>query len=57
MVFVFHDHSFIPLPEDKILASSKMQAFVDDNCNVAQMVQSFSDMVENIVEKGENAGY
>ena len=57
MVFVFHDHSFIPLPEDKILASSKMQAFVDDNCNVAQMVQSFSDRLENIVEKGENAGY
>ena len=35
---------------------SKSEAFADDNVRVAQMVQVFSGMVENIVEKGENAG-
>ena len=40
-----------------ILALSKMKTFLDINFTMAQMVQSFFDRVENIVGKGENAGY
>ena len=46
-----------PLPDCKVLASSKLKAFADDNVIMAEMVQSFFDKVENIVGKGENAGY
>ena len=42
------------MSDDKILALSKMRAFADDNLNVAQMVQTFSDMVINIVGKKRN---
>ena len=45
------------LPEVTLLAMSKLKAFVDNNFNVAQMVQFFNDQVENIVGQGENAGY
>ena len=48
---------FNSLPDHKILALSKFKAFDNGNFNVAQMVQFFSDRVENIVGKGENAGY
>ena len=48
--------SLKPLLNDKILALSKMKAFPDKNFNVLQTVQFFFDTVENIVEKGENAG-
>ena len=43
--------------DDKILDLSKLKVFADDNSIVAQMVQFFSDRVESIVGKGENAGY
>ena len=43
--------------DDKILDLSKLKAFADDNFIVAQMVQFFSDRVESIAGKGENAGY
>ena len=46
-----------PLPDENKLPLSKLKAFADDNSNVAQMVQFFWDRVENIVGKGENAGY
>ena len=36
---------------------SKLKAFADDNLNVAQMMKCFFDTLENIVGKGENAGY
>ena len=36
---------------------SKSKAFADDNITAAQMMRFFFDMIENIVEKGENAGY
>ena len=45
--------AFNPLPNDKILALSKLEAFADSISNVAQMVQSFLISVENIVGKGE----
>ena len=46
-----------PLPNGKILDRFKLKAFADDKINVAEMMISLSDMVENIVGKGENAGY
>ena len=36
---------------------TKLQAFADDKFNVAQITISVSDREENIVGKGENAGY
>ena len=49
--------TFHTLPDEKILALPKLEAFADDNFIVAQMVQFFSDRSENIVGKGESAGY
>ena len=40
-----------------ILAMSNLQVFSDNKFDMLQMVQSFFDRVENIVGKGENAGY
>ena len=48
---------FNPLPTDKILHWSKLKVFGDDKINAAEMMISFSDRVENIVGKEENAGY
>ena len=48
---------FNPLPDDKILDRSKLKAFAEDNLNVAKMMISLYHRVENIVGKGENAGY
>ena len=41
---------FNPLPINKILDVTKLKAFVDDKINVAQMMISVFDMVENIVK-------
>ena len=46
-----------PLPHDKILSFSKLKACAEDNLNVAKTVQIFCNRVENVVGKGENAGY
>ena len=46
-----------PLLSNKILDYSKLKAFADDKINVAKMMISLSDRVENIARKGENAGY
>ena len=48
------------LPRDKILDCTdctKLKAFADDKINVAEIMISLSDRVENIVGKGENAGF
>ena len=45
------------LPNDKILARSISNSFADDISNGAKMKISVFDRVENIVGKGENAGY
>ena len=42
---------------NKILALTKLKAFADDNFIATEMMISVYDLVENIVEKGENAGY
>ena len=44
------------LPNDKILALSKLKAFADDKFNVAQIVILLLDRIEDIAGKGENAG-
>ena len=46
----------LTLPNDKILYVIKFKAFADDKINLAQMMISVFDRVENIVGKGENAG-
>ena len=40
-----------------VLGLSKLNKIADDYFNVAQMVHFFFDRLENIVGKGENAGY
>ena len=48
---------FNALPSGKILDWPKLKAIADKKINVAEMMISLSDRVENIVGKGENAGY
>ena len=45
------------LPTDNILDLTKLKAFADVKLKVARMMISHFDGVENIVVKGENAGY
>ena len=47
---------FKSLPNNTILGWSKLKAFADINLNVAQMKQFVFNGIENVVEKGENAG-
>ena len=44
-------------PNDKILDCSTLKAFADDKIKVLKMKIFVIDRVENIVGKGENAGY
>ena len=44
-------------PNNKILDWSKLKAFADDKITSAKMIIFVPDRVENIVAKGENAGY
>ena len=46
-----------PLPNDKILDVSKLKAIADNKLNVAKMIISLLDRVQNTVGKGENACY
>ena len=48
---------FYFLPNDKILDRSKLKAFADDKLNVNEKLNFGLGKVENIVGKGENAGY
>ena len=50
-------HFVNSLPNDKILDVTKLKAFADDKINVDKMMISVFHRVENIVEKGVNAGY
>ena len=45
------------LPNDKILALTKMKVFADDKIIVTQKFKYVLRKVENIVGKGENADY
>ena len=44
-------------PHGKILDWTKLKAFEEDKINVAETMISFSDSVEKIVGKEENAGF
>ena len=46
-----------PLPDVKILDLSRLKAFADGNLNVYQKLTLTLGIIENIVGKGENAGY
>ena len=46
-----------PLPNNKFLGWSKLKAFADDKLNLAKQLKFALGRVENIVEKGENAGF
>ena len=46
-----------PLPNDKILDWSKLNAFEDEKINVNLKLKFALGRVENSVGKGENAGY
>ena len=48
---------FNSLPNDKILDLSKLKGFADDKRNMTQKLKFVSVRVENIVRKGESAGY
>ena len=48
---------FNSLPNDKILDQSELKAFADDKINVNKNLKFVFGQVENIVGKGENAGY
>ena len=48
---------FDSLPNYKILDPSKLKAFSDDKIKVPKTTIFVFDRVENIVGKGENAGY
>ena len=48
---------FNSLPKDKFLDCSKFKAFADDKLNLAKKLEFELGRVENIVGKGENAGY
>ena len=45
------------IPNDKMIDLSKFKAFADDNLNVANKGKFVFDRIENVAEKGENAGY
>ena len=48
---------FNSLPNDKILDWLKLKAFADDKKNVTEKLKFVLEKVENILGKGENAGY
>ena len=45
------------LPNDKILDWSRLKAFADDKLNLIEKLKFVLERAENIVGKGENAGY
>ena len=54
---LFSGKEFNPLPNDKILDWSNLEAFADDKVSATQKQKFFLGWVENIAGKGENAGY
>ena len=53
----FFHHVFQHLPNDKLLHQSKLKEFEDDKINMIQKLKFILCRVENIVVKGDNAGY
>ena len=48
---------FNSFPNKKILDVTKLKQFADDKLNIARMMISLLERVENIVGKGKNVGY
>ena len=48
--------SFNSLPNDEILALSKLKVFADNNLHRVQLMEFLFNRIENIMGKGENAG-
>ena len=46
-----------PFPNGKFLDWSKLKAFADDQINVTEKLKFVLGTGENVVGKGENAGY
>ena len=57
MVSVLASCIFNPLPKEKILDLSKLKVFADNKVNLTQKLKFAYGKVNNIVGKGENAGY
>ena len=57
MKVLLFDKEFNSLPNNKILDWSKLKAFADDKINVTEKLKFVLERVEDIVGKGENAGY
>ena len=55
--FLLFSQYFNPLPNDKILDSSKLKQFADDNFKFDENGRKLSKWVENTVGKGEIARY
>ena len=53
----FIDERLNSLPNDKFSDSPKLKAFAVDKINVTKELKFVLGRVENIVGKGENAGY
>ena len=45
-----------PLPDNKILAMSKLKAFADNNFNLCKITKFVQHRLEKNVRRGENAG-
>ena len=59
-LIVYHEKGSMllhPLPDDKILDSSKLKEFPDDNFKFDENGRKFSKRAENTVGKGEIARY
>ena len=54
---MLHFEALNSLPHNKILDWSNLKAFADDKINVTEKMKFLLERVENIVRKGENAGY
>ena len=52
-----HKISINSFPHDKILGSSKLKAFTDNNINVTESLEFVLGKYDKIVGKGDNAGY
>ena len=57
LLVLFTGINSLSLPRDKILDWSTLKAFSDDKITGLQMPIFVFDRIENIVGKGENAGY
>ena len=55
VIYTVEKKTLLTLPDSKILALTKLEAFADDKFSITYITISVSDREENIVGKGENA--